>query len=77
MLVSEEMAEVGWHRWRKKSVVRSFRRPMIPSTSVDSCSRVLFVVSFYSLAYVYIIIGVRAREREWNVGDVLFSTACW
>lgn len=50
---------------------------MIPSKPVDSCSTVLFVVSFYSLAYVYIIIGVRERESGWSVGDVLFSTACW
>lgn len=54
-----------------------FRGAMMPSKPVDSCSTLLLVVSFYSLAYVYIIIGVRAREREWSVGDGLFSTGCW
>ena len=54
-----------------------FRGAMMPSKPVDSCSTLLLVVSFYSLAYVYIIIGVRERERGWSVGDVLFSTACW
>ena len=52
-----------------------FRRPTMPSKPVDSCSTLLLVVSFYSLVYVYIIIGVHERESGWRVGDVLFSTA--